>query len=438
MRLSRTTFTAQANGTQSHIAWYVTRLSLNIAIKMKKLLKLFMVALIASAGVTVAQDAKIDALEKQLKAIQEQMAQLQATGGMGQAAAKGLTFNFYGELKWINKNHGNDKFDPHRFVLMPKYEISDNARFVSEIEIEHGGNEQHEWDNTNSRNTGTRLDGYTALEQFYLEWDINDYFKPRAGINLIPVGTINQDHEPNLFYSVHRPIMYKYIIPTTWMEMGFGTYGDIAEGLDYALFLSSGLTKDQNPHKMTDGNLGPRNHRPSLREDDGNDSLAVSAKLRYRAGGFDGSISTYQTSMEGTGGDSDMALYDIEGSYRFNEGALAGVEVIADYAWWDISDPAKLVGGTLGTQTGDKMDGYRLELAYHMDHGNNTIVPFFRAEGYSLESGPSGSHQNYLTYGAMYAFGKGADQKWEIKVAMRQSLDDDQSSDFSIGVGMQF
>ena len=40
---------------------------------MKKLLKLFIVALIASAGVTVAQDAKIDALEKQLKEIQEQM-----------------------------------------------------------------------------------------------------------------------------------------------------------------------------------------------------------------------------------------------------------------------------------------------------------------------------------------------------------------------------
>ena len=394
---------------------------------MKKLLKLFLVVLITSAGAAVAQQDKIDALEKQLKEIQEQMAQLQATGGMGQAAAKGLTFNFYGEMKWINKNHGNDKFDPHRFVLMPKYEISDTARMISEIEIEHGG-----------AAGGDRLDGYVALEQFFLEWEINDYFKPRAGINLIPVGTINQDHEPNLFYSVHRPIMYKYIIPTTWMESGFGTYGDIAEGLDYALFFSSGLSKDQNPAKMVDGKFGPRNHRPSSREDDGNDSLAISGKLRYRAGGFDGSVSTYQTSMEGTGGDSTMSLYDIEGSYRFSEGTLAGVELIADYAWWDISDPAKLVGGTLGTKTGDKMDGYRLEVAYHIDHGDNTVVPFVRAEGYSLESGPDGSHNNYITYGAMYAFGKGADQKWEIKVAMRQSLDDDQSSDFSIGVGMQF
>ena len=428
LRLSRTTFPTQANGTQSHEAWYVTRLSLNIAIKMKKLLKLFIVALIASAGVTVAQDAKIDALEKQLKAIQEQMAQLQATGGMGQAAAKGLTFNFYGELKWINKNHGNDKFDPHRFVLMPKYEISDTARMISEIEIEHGG-----------AAGGDRLDGYVALEQFFLEWDINEAFKPRFGVNLIPVGTINQDHEPNLFYSVHRPIMYKYIIPTTWMESGIGSTGDLAEGLDYQVFLSSGMTRDINGAKMADGQFSFRNHRPSSRTDDGNDSLAIAAKLRYRAGGFDGSVSTYMTSMEGKDGvgESDVALYDIEGSYRFNEGVLSGVEVIADYAWWDIDDPAALVGAG-ATQTGDEMDGYRLELAYHMDHGDNTIVPFVRAEGYSLESGPQGSHQNYLTYGAMYAFGKGADQKWEIKVAMRQSLDDDQSSDFSIGVGMQF
>ena len=126
-----------------------------------------------------------------------------------------------------------------------------------------------------------------------------------------------------------------------------------------------------------------------------------------------------------------LGLYDIEASYRFAN----GLELIADYAFWDVGTPSVLTGGGGNTQTGGSMDGYRLEVAYHMDQGNgNELVPFFRAEGYDLESGPSGESFNYLSYGAMYKFG----DNWEVKAGMRQSLDDNSKTEFTFGVGMQF
>jgi hypothetical protein len=37
-----------------------------------------------------------------------------------------------------------------------------------------------------------------------------------AGIDLIPIGYINQHHEPTQFYSVNRPELYNGLIPSTW------------------------------------------------------------------------------------------------------------------------------------------------------------------------------------------------------------------------------
>jgi len=397
-------------------------------IVMKKIYNVFLAALIASAGMALGQtqEQRIEALEKQLMELKGQAAK---PDYLKQAASHGLTFGFYGEFKWINKNHGNDKFDPHRFVLIPHYKLSDYAKFVAEIEIEHGGL-KGDGDGSSDK----RFDGELELEQFYVDAEINDWATWRAGISLIPVGRVNQHHEPDQFYSVHRPIMYKRIIPSTWMESGMGFHGDIpsVDGLGYELFLSQGLTSTYATH--TDGNWNPRSTRPNPRESDGNDSLAASLKLSYEKGGFAGSVSTYQTSYECSNGSSDLGLYDIEASYLFGAGSsLAGIELIADYATWDISDPANIVGAG-ATQTGDEMDGYRLEVAYHMPQGDNELIPFFRAEGYDLESGPQGSSSNYLTYGAMYKFG----DNWEIKGGVRQSLDDDQSTEYTLGVGIQF
>ncbi len=398
-----------------------------------KCLAMGLVSLFASSSGVLAQaDEKIDNLQKQIDALQARLNQAKEEGGrpgfLGNENET-LKFNFYGETKWNIKN-GADKPDPHRFVLIPGYKLSDYAYFLAEIEIEHGGVQD---------NPG-RFDGMLELEQFYADVKITDNISWRSlGVSLIPVGTVNLYHEPDQFYSVHRPVMYKYVVPSTWFETGTGFFGENLGGMEelsWMLYFSQGLTDDQGTFD-TLGKWNPRGARPSLREDDGNDALAITGKLEYQKGNFSGSVSTYMTSLQRSNGtETDMQLFDIEASYRFTEGAFQNFELIADYAWWDIDDPSIFGDNNVG----EKMDGYRLEVAYHHMMGNNELVPFIRAEGYDLSSdgnyagfSEAGSY-NFLSYGAMYKFGT----NWEIKATMRQSLDDDSKSEFSFGIGFQF
>jgi len=72
------------------------------------------------------------------------------------------------------------------------------------------------------------------MEQAFLEFDVNDNNSIRAGIILVPIGIINETHEPSTFYSVERNNIEKYIIPTTWREGGVSLTGRFAQ---YALRL---------------------------------------------------------------------------------------------------------------------------------------------------------------------------------------------------------
>jgi len=402
----------------------------------QKFLVMSLVGLMIGSADIQAQDQadRIEALENQINALQVQLQRLREDGARPaflDNANETLKFNFYGETKWNIKN-GVDRPDPHRFVLIPGYKLSDYAYWLAEIEIEHGGVED-------TRSTSTkRFDGMLELEQFYADVQVTDSITWRSlGVSLIPVGSINLYHEPDQFYSVHRPIMYKYVVPTTWFETGTGIHGDIQsiEGLSYMVYASSGLTSSWADH--SNGEWSIRETRPSLREDDGNDALAFSGRLAYQRGDFAGSVSTYMTNYKRSNGTStEMQLYDIEASYRFSKGPLKGFELIADYAWWDIDDPSIIGDNTVG----EKIDGYRLEIAYHHLMGNNELVPFVRAEGYDDSSDGNyagyseGGSYNYISYGFMYKFGT----NWEVKAAMRQSLDDDSNSEFSLGVGFQF
>ena len=112
-------------------------------------------------------------------------------------------------------------------------------------------------------------------------------------------------------------------------------------------------------------------------------------------------------------------------------------ELIADYAQWHFGSPEAIAD----VNVGDRMYGYRLETAYHWAFGaNQELVPFFRYEGYDTSDGDgkagfveTGS-SNYLTYGVSWFL----NPSMVIKAANRQSLDDHDSSEFSLGVGWHF
>lgn len=180
------------------------------------------------------QQQEIEALRSRLG---ETEAMVEATGdmveevadqGLGAAEPPGwwdrTHIGGYGELHY---NGGDvDEIDFHRFVLFIDHEFNDKLHFVSELEVEHAF-------------TGTN--GDVELEQAYLEYSANPYLIGRAGLFLVPVGLLNETHEPDTFFGVERNRVETDIIPTTWWEAGVGSRGEIAEGFSYDLSLHSGL-----------------------------------------------------------------------------------------------------------------------------------------------------------------------------------------------------
>lgn len=129
-----------------------------------------------------------------------------------------------------NKTRDQDgQLDFHRFVLLITHQFSDRIRFVSELELENAFVE------------GLDEAGELELEQAYVDFLLSRSFNVRAGMLLMPVGIINERHEPPVYYGVERPLVETIIIPTTWFEVGAGVHGEVGRGWRYRAYLTSPL-----------------------------------------------------------------------------------------------------------------------------------------------------------------------------------------------------
>jgi hypothetical protein len=148
-------------------------------------------------------------------------------------AVSATSLGGYGELH-VNlledQNSGGDSnvIDFHRFVLFYAHDFNDRLRFNSELELEHSL-------------AGDGAPGEVELEQAYVEYDYAANHSFKAGLFLMPVGILNETHEPPTFYGVERNPVEKNIIPTTWWEGGLSFDGRIADAFRYDFALSSGL-----------------------------------------------------------------------------------------------------------------------------------------------------------------------------------------------------
>jgi DtxR family Mn-dependent transcriptional regulator len=130
----------------------------------------------------------------------------------------------------FNKPEFSDgQLDFHRFVLLVTHSFSERIRFVGELELEHAVVE------------GLEEKGELELEQAYVDFLLSRSFNVRAGMLLMPIGIINERHEPPVFYGVERPFNDTVIIPTTWFDVGAGVHGEIGRGWRYRAFVVAPL-----------------------------------------------------------------------------------------------------------------------------------------------------------------------------------------------------
>ena len=156
-----------------------------------------------------------------------------------------------------SKPEGEDgQLDFHRFVLLITHQFSDRIRFVSEIELEHAFVE------------GLEEAGELELEQAYIDFLLSRSFNVRAGMLLMPVGIINERHEPPVYHGVERPLVDTVIIPTTWFEVGAGVHGEVGRGWRYRAYLTSPLNaarvqrRGRYPQRARRRAAGPTSARP--------------------------------------------------------------------------------------------------------------------------------------------------------------------------------
>ena len=372
---------------------------------MKKTYLAAAIALAFISPVAIAADAsieqKLEILQKELDELRSEMAKMksqqavpasnaQAVQGSAPASATpgtmmGLaagsnTLGGYGELNYNNYRDGDqkDQIDFRRFVLFYGHKFNDRLRFYSELEVEHalveGGG------------------GAVELEQAFLDYRINDAFNIKAGAFLIPMGILNETHEPPTFFGVERNEVESRIIPSTWREAGVGVNGEIVNGLRYDV----GITSSLDAGKWGAPEKGIREMRTELREAAAHD-FAFYGALNYRGIpglAVGGSVFTGNTGQNGVtdaalkGVSGRMTLWDVHAQYR-----LGGLELRGLYARGTLGDSDKITAAAIA-RSGDSSQiapisfwGYYAEAGYHFAFGEDMeIAPFARYERYNTQA----------------------------------------------------
>ena len=118
--------------------------------------------------------------------------------------------------------HKNGTLDVHRVVTFLGYNFNEKTSFVSEIEFEHITE--------------------VYVEQAFLDYKIKNNLSVSAGLMLIPMGIQNLYHEPSTFNGVERTNVDKYIVPSTWREIGISLNGrSIEHSVNYQAMLVNGF-----------------------------------------------------------------------------------------------------------------------------------------------------------------------------------------------------
>ncbi len=295
-----------------------------------------------------------------------------------------VTFGGYFETEYEDVEGAPGDFDQHRTILFFGTQPHERIRFFSELEIEHGGAPD------------------IKLEQAWLEFALTGSQNLRAGIDLIPVGRLNLEHDGNLRDFVFRPAVDGQLIPSTWFESGIGLNGAITETLDYQVGISNGMrpasATDTGTADEIDSMLGSGT---VLSEGDNNNSKAVWSRVAWTPLlGSEFAVSGYQSDYAP---DRSITFLALDGNYVVGPFEFKGEAVSIDK---DQQAPGGITGAS---------GGY-LETAYHFfpnglrdswlasgfDNPTFTALARYETLDFDLPADPDDHDRNILSLGFNY------------------------------------
>ena len=325
-----------------------------------------------------------------------------SVGGYGEIHVRGTTSGRDGEREWTG--------DVARMVLFVAHPFNDRIRAYLELEIEHAV-------------ACSTCRGGVELEQAYVDWKLfRDKLGLRAGLVLVPMGIINQWHEPPVFHGVVRPHVETAVIPSTWREIGAGFFGEPIEGLRYELYAMTGLA----PLGLGAGGLAGARQGGSFAAAK---AWAVTGRVEYEPIlGFVVGASGYATDAgknakfylrDHSRVDLSVPVFGWSADARFRR---AGLEWKLLYAEWHLPQAEALMhtfdaeGHALFPNAiapvPTRIRGAYVEGAYNVFHPfglSHQLLPFARIEFYDTQSAvPEGFSPNptfsirEYTFGASY------------------------------------
>jgi hypothetical protein len=317
----------------------------------------------------------------------------------------GTVIGGYGEFNLTAQKVGPDAdFDTRanvrRLVLFVAHDFTDEIEVYTELE----------WENAMAC---PDCEGAVEVEQAFVQWKLlGDALALRAGLVLVPMGIINQWHEPPVFNGVERPSTEQAIIPTTWRELGVGFTGSVAEFCHYELYLTTTL----DPTELgPDGLIGAR-RQGSLAP-----AEAFALTGRFEVEPLLGLIAGASFFASDTGGNADF--YHPSGSAWNLSVPILGYALDARVRRWgfearalwtqfflpnseDLMQAARKDGSLWYpnlAETGpipERIEGGYLELAYdafHLLGITHALLGFVRLEIYDTQAGvPDGYSANPL------------------------------------------
>lgn len=359
-----------------------------------------------------------------------------------------LQIGGYGEAHYnqpLTKNQSNlGTLDLHRMVMFLGYNFSKNTSFVSEIEFEYA---KELW-----------------VEQAFLQHKLSRYINLRAGLMIVPMGIINEYHEPVTFNGVERPLIDNKISLSTWREIGAGITGNVIPvSMRYQLYVMNGLSGYADGKGLfTGGGLREGRqkgskayiHSPSFAgkiEFYGISSLnigfsAYSGKSQSKLFNKLHNDSTFLVSQA----DSSVVginMLGLDARYRVGGLELKGQFYFTTLSNTDQYNKFTAVNGK-NNDLGKSMTGYYVEAGYNvLRHCNRTtkeLVPFVRYEFYNTHNSVEGdvtenpAYENtVITTGLTLKVHKNAVLKTDLQF-VKSAAATEYSKVLNAGIGVMF
>lgn len=360
---------------------------------------------------------------------QQNAAQRLLSGNYGKA----VTVGAYGEITYNQPEGDNGELDVQRLVLLFGYKFNDKTQFVTELEIEHVEE--------------------VFVEQAFVNYAVGDNISLRGGLMLVPMGIINEYHEPTTFNGVERPAVDNAIVPTTWREIGVGVTGRFSEAsIGYQAYIFNGFKSTVNEDGEVTGFLKGSNGLRGGRQKGIKstvDSPTFSMKIEYygflglRLGlsGYFGKTQAADDVEDIEGANIGISMVGFDARYAFQRFTARGQFIYASLS--DTEAYNTLVDSDLGSA----MMGYYGEIAYNLlpISKQQRLFAFVRYENYDTHADTDGSlmrndayNRTDLTTGLSYHIAPGVVLKGDYQFRDNNLSNGNVDNRLNFGIGVWF